>query len=95
MSNIAEGFERGGTKEFLQFLAVAKGSAGELQSHFYVALDEGYVSEDEFAKIMAIAASSKRLIAGFMNYLRRSQVKGLKYKKADPSHKPQTTNHKP
>ncbi len=95
MSNIAEGFERGGTTEFLYFLAVAKGSAGELQSQLYVALDEGYVPEQEFAKIMAIATSTKRLIAGFMNYLRRSRVKGLKYKKADPSGKPQTRNHKP
>ena len=95
MSNIAEGFERGGTTEFIQFLAVAKGSAGELQSHLYVALDEGYLSQQEFAKIMAMAASAKRLIAGFMSYLRRSRIKGLKYKEPGPSDKPQTRNQKP
>jgi four helix bundle protein len=40
MSNIAEGYERGGTKEFLQYLSIAKGSVGELRSHLYVALDQ-------------------------------------------------------
>lgn len=95
MSNIAEGFERGGTKELLQFLAVAKGSAGELQSHPYVALDEGYLSQQEFRAIMSLAQSAKRLIAGFMNYQRRSHVKGLKYKRADSSGKLQTNNYKP
>ena len=46
LSNIAEGFERGGDKEFLQFLAVAKGSCGEVRAQLYVALDQGYLSAD-------------------------------------------------
>jgi four helix bundle protein len=45
MSNIAEGFERGGTKEFMQFLAIAKGSVGELEAQLYVALDQSYINE--------------------------------------------------
>lgn len=42
LSNIAEGFQRGGDKEFLQFLAVAKGSCGEVRAQLYIAVDQGY-----------------------------------------------------
>ena len=44
ISNIAEGFERGGDREFIQFLSIAKGSVGEVKAQLYVALDQGYVS---------------------------------------------------
>jgi four helix bundle protein len=54
MSNIAEGFERSGTGEFVQFLAVAKGSAGEVRSHLYVALDQGYITRGQFDKLCAL-----------------------------------------
>lgn len=81
MSNIAEGFERGGTAEFIQFLCFAKGSAGELQSQLYVALDQRYISEEEFKSLRAIAESTKRLIGGLLTYLRGSGLKGVKYKK--------------
>jgi len=80
MSNIAEGFERGGSAEFLQFLAIAKGSAGEVEAQLYVALDQGYLKQEEFDSIKAVALSTKKLIAGFMNYLKRSNFKGQKYK---------------
>ncbi len=81
MSNIAEGFERSGTGEFIQFLAVAKGSAAEVESHLYVALDQGYITDVQFGKIRSLAKSTKSLIAGFMHYLRQSGVKGVKFKK--------------
>jgi four helix bundle protein len=80
MSNIAEGFERGGTAEFLQFLAVSKASAGEVESQLYVALDQKYISEEQFRSVRQTTASTKRLIAGLMNYLRRSGIRGTKYK---------------
>ena len=76
MSNIAEGFERGGTLEFVQFLAIAKGSTGEVESQLYVALDQEYIGDGEFRALKATAVSTKRLIAGLMNYLRRSGIKG-------------------
>ncbi len=80
MSNIAEGFERGGSREFIQFLAIAKGSAGEVEAQLYVALDQGYIDQGQFDSIKAAALATKKLIAGFMNYLRQSDLKGQKYK---------------
>ena len=80
MANIAEGFERDGIQEFVQFLAVAKGSAAEVVSHMYVALDQGYVTQAEFERLTALATEVGRMIAALMNYLRRSGTKGLKYK---------------
>ena len=81
MSNIAEGFERDGSAEFAQFLAVAKGSAAELESQLYVALDQQYISQKEFDEIRDLGTSTKKLIAGFMKYLRRSAPRGVKFKR--------------
>ncbi|HXU37578.1 MAG TPA: four helix bundle protein [Blastocatellia bacterium] len=80
MSNIAEGFERGGTKEFIQFLAMAKGSVGEIEAQLYVALDQAYINEDEFVSLKRLTEPTKRLIGGLMGYLRQSGMKGSKYK---------------
>jgi len=80
MSNIAEGYERGGTKEFLQFLSVAKGSAGEVRSQLYVALDEDYLTESVFEELSSHAREISRMLTGLMTYLRNSGLKGTKYK---------------
>lgn len=80
MANIAEGFEREGNKEFKQFLAMAKGSVGELKSHLYVALDAGKMSQQDFTQLMALANDTSRLIAGFLRYLKDSDHKGSKFK---------------
>jgi four helix bundle protein len=80
MSNIAEGFERGGDREFVQFLSNSKGSCGEVKSHLYVALDQGYVTQVNFGQLYAQADEVSRLVGGFMNCLRQSQLGGHKYK---------------
>ena len=80
MANIAEGFERGGDKEFRQFLAIAKGSVGELKAQLYVALDADLVTIEQFSSLSALADETSRLIAGFMRYLKQSAHKGSKYK---------------
>ena len=82
MANIAEGFERGGDKEFIQFLSTAKGSCGEVKSHLYVALDQNYVSAEQFKDLYAQADEVSRLTAGFMAYLQQSKVGGHKFKRA-------------
>ena len=80
MSNIAEGFERGGNKEFVQFLATSKGSCGEVKSHLYVALDQKYINQDGFDRLYADADEVGRLLGGFMTYLRQSDKGGHKFR---------------
>ena len=80
MSNIAEGFERGGDREFVQFLSNSKGSCGEVKSQLYVALDQSYISTVGFEELYAKADEVSRLVGGFMAYLQHSQVGGHKYK---------------
>ena len=80
LSNIAEGFERGGDKEFLQFLAVAKGSCGEVRAQLYIAVDQGYLSQDSFEKLFNSANEIGRLISGLMKYLSESELRGSKYR---------------
>ena len=80
MSNIAEGFERDGTREFLQFPAVAKGSSGEVRAQLYIALDQDYIDKNTFETLSAISIEIGNLIGGLMNYLRKSDIKGKKFK---------------
>ena len=80
MSNIAEGFERGGDKEFGQFLSKAKGSCGEVRSQLYVALDEGYIVTKQFTEMYDLSVETSRTISGFMKYLSSSTLGGCKFK---------------
>ena len=80
MSNIAEGYDRSGTGEFVQFLAIAKGSTAEVTSQLYVALDQDYVDQGIFAELRGLAMETGNMIGGLMKYLRRSGIRGTKYK---------------
>ncbi|TET33491.1 MAG: four helix bundle protein [Planctomycetota bacterium] len=71
MANIAEGFGRGGKKEFIRFLRISHGSAYELSSHLYVALDLGYINQEDFDTAQSKITDTVKLIGGFIRYLRK------------------------
>lgn len=80
MSNIAEGFDREGNREFVHFLYIAKGSAAEVQAQLYVALDAEYINKEQFEEMYNLASEVGRLIGGFIRYLSNSDLKGRKFK---------------
>jgi len=69
MANISEGFARKGNKEFAQFLFISKSSAAELQSHLYVALDQGYIEKVQFDELYQDADKIQRQLSNFIKYL--------------------------
>ena len=80
VSNIAEGFERDGDKEFIQFLSMAKGSCGEVRAQLYLALDRNYITQEQFGQLSSKAIELSRIISGLIQYLKTSQLSGRKYK---------------
>jgi len=75
MSNIAEGFERGGRSEFHQFLVIAKGSCAELRSQLYVALDVDYINKDVFKDLYSLSMETSRIIGGLRAAVYKQKIK--------------------
>lgn len=80
MSNIAEGFESGTKQEFLNYLYIAKGSAGEVRAQLYAAYDIGYINVEKFTYLNTLALECSKLTASFIKALKTSEMKGLQYK---------------
>jgi four helix bundle protein len=71
MHNVAEGFDAGSDAEFVRFLGYARRSATEVQSQLYIALDQGYIAQEEFNRLYDLAEQCKKLITAFISYLSR------------------------
>jgi len=69
MSNIAEGYERTSVKEFIYFLSIAKGSAGEVRCQLYIASDQRYIDQETADRLISMVSEISRMIVGLMRYL--------------------------
>jgi len=80
MDNIAEGFGRGGNKEFIQFLGISLASACECQSQLYRILDRNYINKILFDELYLLCGEIRRMIFGLIKYMQTSSTKGLIFK---------------
>jgi four helix bundle protein len=85
LSNFAEGFEREGRQEFLQFLSFSKGSVGEIRAQLMYAVDEEYLEEAQQMEADHIGREATRLIGGLMKHLSTCEIAGRKYLAPDGS----------
>jgi len=85
MSNIAEGFERGGNQEFIQFLYVAKGSCGEVRSQLYAAMDQNYLDQTVVGDLLTSLKRLSVMIKHLIDHLKQSGMRGPKYGSASSS----------
>ena len=80
ISNIAEGFERGTRSEFLNYLFIAKGSAGEVRAQLYAAIDVGYLNIETFKYLNDLAAQCSRLLSSFIAKVKTGSRSGTQFK---------------
>lgn len=78
VSNIAEGFERGTTAEFVQFLYIAKGSCGEVRAQLHVAHDQRYLSDRQYRTALDLARHTSSMLSNFIARLQRCDYRGEK-----------------
>lgn len=83
LSNVAEGFERGTKSEFLNYLYIAKGSAGEVRAQLYVAYDVGYVNMETFKYLNNLAQECSKLIQSFAEKVKKGMHAGTQFKKLE------------
>ncbi len=81
MANLAEGFERGGRREFVHYVSQAGGSLGELRSHLYVAFDAGLLGAEELESLQKHAKRTGEILGGLRRYLLTTLVAGSKFKR--------------
>lgn len=84
MSNIAEGYERGGNQELIQFISISKGSCGEVRAQLYVAMDQECMNMQECELLIDEFRKLSIMISNFMAYLKGTSYRGIKYKKPKP-----------
>jgi four helix bundle protein len=80
MDNIAEGFERDGKKEFIQFLYIAKGSLGETRSQIHRSYDSGHIDVIKCEELLNDCMNLSGQLTNFINYLHKTEIQGLKRK---------------
>lgn len=81
MDNIAEGFERDGNKEFINFLYISKGSVGETRSQVCRSFDFGYLEKTQYDDLINDCLNLSAQLSNFITYLSKSGIEGLKKKK--------------